>query len=274
MTAAWLLARFMAGVMTGFTLLHLVTVLVYKAEFSKWVGFFILDANRSTPALFVLGPAVALTGLIRTRPGPVAWLCGLLLLSILALNSTVAGLTLVALGGALFALRNTPRAQPVVFVGLALALFFLFPPDPDPPSLPSSTLRVLGQIRDETPPDALFVIPVGLSAFRHYTQRSAYVDFKLFSVAQPDQATLTRSRMEQVANPAPENRNARGWHAAQLWEEDQHSAATCARMKELLEETGAEYYLRRVAVGETPPECGLLPTPIQSETLALYGPSG
>ena len=79
---------------------------------------------------------------------------------------------------------------------------------------------MLKQIQVETPVDALFVIPVGLSAFRHYAQRSAYVDFKLFSVAQPAQAALTRARMEEIAEPKPAHRSAQGWVAAQLWEEN------------------------------------------------------
>ena len=163
--------------------------------------------------------------------------------------------------------------KPILGIGLATALVVFFPAKPFPPVVPEPSRQVLEYIRDETPRDALFVIPVGLSEFRVIARRSAYVDFKLFSVAQPDQAALTRARIDEVARPAPENRDAVGWPAAVLWGEDQRRDATCARMAEILNETGADYYLRLVAPEETPPVCDALPNPVISETLALYGPS-
>ena len=81
-------------------------------------------------------------------------------------------------------------------------LVLLFPPAPNPPEVPDETRLALERIRVETPADSLVVIPISLSAFRYYAKRSAYVDFKLFSVAQPDQAALTRKRIDEVTNPA------------------------------------------------------------------------
>jgi hypothetical protein len=238
------------------------------------VGFFILDANRSTPVLYALGPAFALAGLWRAPRGPAAWAAGCLLVAILVLNGAPGGLALVALSGVMIALGDRPWGLPAVAAGLAIALVALFPPAPAPPVLPEPTRAALDRIRAETPRDALFVIPVGLEEFRHHAQRSAYVDFKLFSVAQPDQAALTRERLAEVARPDPAHLAAVGWEGLGLWEEDQRRAATCEGMAEILAGTGADYYLRRVVPGEDPPDCPALPVTIRTATLALYGPPG
>ncbi|MBW4709216.1 hypothetical protein KX928_15600 [Roseobacter sp. YSTF-M11] len=266
-------ARFCAGMMLAFVALHLVTVVVYKFGLFEWVGFFILDANRSTPAVFVIGPALALAGMWRAPRSPMTWAAGIFLLCIVTINTEPAGFSLLALGLIMVRFHDVARLKPVVLIGLATALVVLFPPAPYSPKIAAATRVALERIRAETPPDALFVIPVSLSIFRHYAQRSAYVDFKLFSVAQPDQAALTRARIEQVARPAPEHRDKQGWPAARIWDTDQRRAATCSRMAETLAETGADYYLRRVVPDEVPPTCSDLPRTITTGTLALYGPS-
>ena len=267
-------ARVGAGVMAAFTILHLVTVIVYRGGIAEWVPLFILDANRSTPLLFALAPAFAVAGLWRTPWRPASWTVGLLLPAILVLNGTAGGTALVALSGVMVALRETSWARPAVLIALGVILALRFPPQAAPSAVPASTRTALDRIRTETPPDALFVIPVAMQEFRHYAQRSAYVDFKLFSVAQPDQAALTRARIDEVVRPDPAHRAAAGWKGMALWEEDQRRAATCEGMAEILRVAGADYYLRRIAPGETPPDCPALPVTIRTETLALYGPPG
>ena len=96
----------------------------------------------------------------------------------------------------------------------------------------------------------------------------------MVSVAQPDQAALTRERLALVARPEAAHLALAGWEGLLRWEEDQRRAATCDGMAEILNETGADYYLRRVAADETPPACPELPLAIRGETLALYGPRG
>ena len=265
------LGRFSAGVMVGFGLLHLVTVVVYKGGIAEWIGFFILDANRSTPALFVIGPALAIAGIWSRRQDRLVWIAALPLLAIMAFNTTLVGLIVVGLGLLLAALKNVPNVQTLYLVGSAAALVLLFPAPRQLPLLPEPTHQMFEHIRDNTTVDALFVIPVNLFTFRHFTQRSAYVDFKLFSVAQPDQAALTRARLDQVASPAPQDRNVQGWLAAQLWDQEQQRTATCATMAQTLAVTGADYYLRRVSPDEAAPNCPTLARPILTATMALYG---
>lgn len=263
--------RFAFGAITAFFFLHLVTVIVYKMRLSELTSFFILDANRSSPALFALAAAFAVAGLWKAKRDTAFFSTALLLAVILALNGTPGGIALVAMTGLIISLRKFAAVRGISTAALAGILMLTFPPAPIRQAVSAETHRVLDWIREETPPDALFVIPVGLFEFRQTTKRSAYVDFKLFSVAQPGQAALTRSRMEIVARPSPESRDVGGWEGAGLWEMDQLDAATCAGMAEILHESGADYYLRRVLETYPAPNCPDLESLIRSKTLALYG---
>ncbi len=264
---------FALGAMGGLAALHLVTVLVYKLGVSGWIGFFILDANRASPVAFVLGPTLALAGLWRGPRERFGRLTALILLVLLMLNAMPAGIAFAALGAVLLAAGEGDRARGARLLAAAAALFIWFPPPPGPPALPEETRKALERVRAETPQGALFVIPVGLSEFRHFAQRSVYVDFKLFSVAQPEQAALTRARLEEVARPAPDHRGMAGWAAARLWEEDQMQAADCGTMAATLRRTKSDYYVRRFEPGQAAPECPGLPRPISTRTLAVYGPA-
>ncbi len=267
------IGRFALGTMISFALLHMVTILIYKLSLSDWVPLFVLDANRSTPIMFAIAPALALVGLLRTPWSPLHWISGGLLGGVIALNFSVGGVLFLVLGILMWRLGDNARMKSLLTIGLVTALLLLFPAKPSVPPVPAETRQALEEIRDVTPRDALFVIPISLSEFRLIAQRSAYVDFKLFSVAQPEQAALTRERIDQIVDPSPENRDAAGWLAAIRWSEDQRRAATCTGMVDILQQTGADYFLRRVAQDEAPLDCAQLSRVVQSKTLVLYGPS-
>ncbi|KIT17043.1 DUF6798 domain-containing protein [Jannaschia aquimarina] len=264
--------RFAVGAMAALTALHLVTLIVYKWQITDWVGFFILDATRSSSLGFVLGPVFAIAAVHDRLREPVALAMVALLAALAVLNGVPAGMLLLALGIGMIFLDRVVRARQLLAIGLATSLVLLFPARPLPPPLPESSRIALERIRTETPVDALFVIPVSLMEFRHYAQRSAYVDFKLFSVAQPEQAALTRTRIDQVTRPAPDVETLEGWLGAQAWDEATRRAATCEYMEDILNEVGAEYYVRPLVAGEAAPQCDGLPSAIQTETLAIYGP--
>ncbi len=267
------LGRFVLGVMAGFGLLHLVTVVIYKFGLLQWIGFFILDANRATALLFILGPLFALAAMAQGASRELMVATGGLLLAILAFNGTIAAVIFLLLAALFWRFQALPRFDPVMGLALLGGLILFFPAKPAPSVVPDETRVVLRQIREETPRDALFVIPVGLSEFRIIAQRSAYVDFKLFSVAQPDQASLTRTRIDEIVAPSAALADVGGWEAAVLLSEEQRQEATCARMQEVLSQTGATYFLRSLAEAEPPPDCPALGLVMASETLALYGPS-
>jgi hypothetical protein len=265
-------ARFAIAGMAVFTALHLVSVGVYKLGLWEWLPFFILDANRSTPLLFVLGAGFAIAGCFQSGARPASFATGLLLTAILALNGTIASVIFLVVAACLWALGRVRWGLPVGAVALLAAALWLFPPTPFKSLLPDPTRQMFDRIRAETPPDALFVIPVSMMDFRHYTQRSVYVDFKLFSVAQSGQAALTRERIDQIVTPASEHADKTGWAGVRLWDEDQRKRADCEVMSGILASTGAEYYLRPRGPQETVPLCSGLPTAIETATLVLYGP--
>ena len=266
------LGRFGCGLMAAFTVLHAVTVVVYKLGVGETSGLFILDANRSTPLLYVLGPVLAVAGIWRDRLTPASLGAGAVLVAIMVVNGSVAGGAMLAVGVVALLLERIEWGPGAATVAACLAVPLVFPPAPVPPHVPAATRAVLAQIQAQTPQDALFVIPVGLSPFRHYAQRSAYVDFKLFSVAQPAQAALTRARIDQVLAPKPAHAGAVGWTAIGLWDEDQRQAGTCANMWATAQAAGADYYVRARAVGEVPPVCQGLEQLITGSTLVVYGP--
>ena len=268
------LSRFALGAATGLVLLHAVSLFVYKLGIGEWVPFFVLDANRSSTLAFVLGPTIALAALWRAPQILAKIVLGLLLVALAAVNGTVESFGLIGLGLMLLVLEARfdwgARAAAVVAIGL---LVILFPPRPEPPATHPDIRQLLERIREETPPDALFVIPIGLDAFRYFTQRSAYVDFKLFSVAQPDQAALTRRRIDLLVTPSPEEQELTGWPAVAAWGRAQRQEATCARMAEILAETEADFFLRITGPEEPRPDCTDLPVTIENDWLALYGPA-
>ncbi len=267
-----MIARFALGTMLAFLLLHAVTVVIYKLGFGQITPLFILDANRSSPLVFVLGPIFALAGIWHRGRSPASFATALLLVAIGIMNHTVAGLILVALGCLMLAVRHAPLVTPVSALAAILTAAILFPPAPGPRENSEEIISLLNRIRAETPEDALFVVPIQFAAFRHFAQRSVYVDFKMFSVAQPDQATLTRQRIEEISQPEGELRSLTGWPAAQSWDRAQHARADCETMRSVLKQTGSEYYVRLRTADSPAPDCANLPRDFENTLVAVYGP--
>lgn len=265
-------ARFALGVTLVFLGLHAVTVVVYKLGIGEGPALFILDANRSSSLIFVLGVTFALVGIWHRKIDALSIVTALLLAAILVLNSTFLGLSILAVGAALLVLDRVSWGPPIGIVLAAVGAALFFPPKPLPPDVPDETLALMDQIRAETPDDALFVVPVQFQAFRHFAQRSVYVDFKMFSVAQPDQAALTRSRIIEVTDPEEEWLSLTGWPAAKRWDQDQQARIDCAAMVSILQDAEAEYYLRLVERDAPVGDCPGLPRAMASDRLVLYGP--
>jgi hypothetical protein len=265
-------ARFATGMMIAFTLLHLVTCIVYKLGIAEWMPFFILDANRSSPLMFALGPLLAIAGVWRAGRMPMSMAAALVLVIILIVNGTEESLVLLAIGAALIALDKFRWGPIAGTTAIIVALTFQFPPTPKPPTVPAPVRDVLERIRAETEDDALFVIPVGLTEFRHYAHRSAFVNFHLFSVAQPDQALLTIRRIDLVLEPQAGIGPPAGWPAISYWDEERRKSADCETMARILNAADADYFLRQLASGEVAPECSDLALTIKGSSLALYGP--
>jgi hypothetical protein len=111
--------------------------------------------------------------------------------------------------------------------------------------------------------------------FRLFARRSVYVDFKLFSVAQPRHAWMTRTRIEQIARPDAETLAASGWEGIVLWDQAFIEAADCTGIARLIEETEADYLVRPAhdATGRLHPprDCGTgLPTVFANADYVVY----
>jgi hypothetical protein len=98
-------------------------------------------------------------------------------------------------------------------------------------------------IRSNTPVDALFIIPPAFQEFRTYARRSAYVDFKTVTPGDPRLVAVWRQRLERVAAPDRLAREARGWSGAVEWERTYAVRNTPRRIRSLLLETGADYFV-------------------------------
>ena len=92
-------------------------------------------------------------------------------------------------------------------------------------------------------PDALFIVPPSCEAFRFYTRRSVYVDFKAFPSSAPWLIPVWRRRLEEVALPDREALGQRGWLGISSWDRTYASRNTPSRIADLLETTGADYFV-------------------------------
>lgn len=96
----------------------------------------------------------------------------------------------------------------------------------------------------ETPADALFIIPPGMTDFRLFARRSIRAESGLFA-ADPRREWFAREWMVQISEPDAEALAARGWWAMTLWDRGYATAATCSGMVALLRATGADYFVRQ-----------------------------
>jgi hypothetical protein len=274
-----------AGLLCGLGALHGVTTLFYFATESQYLPFYILDATRSSPLLFALSATLfaaaieqrAIAGLTGAGWGsPVALvLTGAAGLTLLVLNTTpfgwffaLSGILLISSPG-----RAVPRAAlTVMLVGVfGLTAYHV----KLRPVIEPQRAELFDWAAGKTRPDALFIIPPGMHSFRLFAQRSVYVDFRLFPIAQPGLAWLARTRLEQIAGPDAKTRAAWGAKAPGLWGRAYLDATNCRGIARLMYETGANYLVRptRDAKGNRhpPPDCGAgLPKVFANAGYAVY----
>jgi hypothetical protein len=223
-----------------------VSFVVYGLGHLQWPPIYILDATRTTPLFFILASLLAMAALIARPDWPVGAAIVALAAAILVQNLSKTGAVALTLALPLaFGLLRGARGVLPLVAATAAILVIVLPKSDFPRPYSNDLAEGLGWIAAHTPQDALFIIPVGLQEFRELTRRSAYVDFKSFSVGQPAQAMMTRLRMEEVAQPGPAALALRGFPVVAEWEAAQHRAATCTGMADLMRRTGADYTVLR-----------------------------
>ncbi len=107
--------------------------------------------------------------------------------------------------------------------------------------------------RQDTPRDALFVVPPGFQAFRLHADRGAYVDFKTFPATTAPLIREWRRRLEEVAAPDRLALEARGWPGVVEWDRTYANRNTPQRIADLLSRTGSDYFIWDRKGLEAPP---------------------
>lgn len=223
---------------------------------------YLLALTRTSPLLLVLFCSVAVAGFdifLRTpdRDVPFHLLAGVALGLAIALalrlfvqwNAPAFGLlgfaSLLALRhgttrGAFF--RSTPLfVLTAVIASVAVAASLRN--DKIELTPPPEAAQLYAWSRRSTAPDALFIIPPGMEAFRWYAERSVYVDFKMFPPASIDAIATWRQRLEDVASPDRSALAMKGWQAARQFDRCYAARNTPARIESLLSRTGASFFV-------------------------------
>ena len=265
-----------AGLYLGLVLVFAASVLLYATESGKAFGHheliaYILDLTRSSPLLMAMAGvfvAVAVEKALTGEPGTgkggfwgvVTWVTTLVCVVFLVFlnmrrDSWTLGALLLSLVTALAYRRSVdPRIIAVAWLAAGGVAAFSFASNvglrAEPPP---GEAQLYSWVRSHTATSALFIIPPGLTEFRLRTKRSVYVDFKLMSVAQPDQVREWRRRLGLVAQPDGLALAARGWPAMQEWDRTYAARNTPARILSLLKATGADYFVFNEAGLNVPP---------------------
>ncbi len=275
--------RVALGMMAAGGVLFALAFAIYGFGLLQWPIFFMLDLNRTTPLFFTLACLFAASAIILgLRDGdlketPLALAPPAIGLTLFLANFTVAAVVTLIFGTWMMCAAHATRRPLALFIIATTAfVVIVLPVRHLELGYRPRVVEALTWVRENTPEDALFIIPVGLFEFRELSRRSAYVDFKTFSVAQPEHAAMTRNRMVEVAQPRPETLDHfGGFWAMTDWEADQHAAATCVGMMALMEQTGADYtVLRTMSRMSEPvviPECADLPVLVfRDDALAVF----
>jgi len=235
-----------------------------------WI--YALDLTRTTPLFWALSSVAVAAALPRPDEPLRLKVSGRLSDRTLGLSALLAGSYLLLINlrhgfwiYVLFSISlasyvgTRKRMRPVVPTVALLAVFlfatadFLRKADLRAPPEPGDGV-LFSWARAETPADALFIIPPGMQSFRLEAQRSAYVDFKSVPPSQPSLMREWRRRLEEVANPdANALEQGRGWPGIYLWDVAYAKRNPPERIRDLLERTGADYFVLDLLLSELPP---------------------
>ena len=213
---------------------------------------YLLHLSRTSPMLLVVGATLALAAaehrLIRS---PLWW--GLVLdVLILLLFPWSPAILLVLLLSALVALqqyRPDTRRWALSGVGIValVSLSWSVKRDQLEAAVAPPERALYTWVRSSTATWAMFIIPPGFQQFRTYTDRGAYVDFKLYPATTPGLIPEWRRRLEQIAAPDSAILTRRGWPAIPAWDSSYAKRNDPKRIARLLRETGVEYFVMDLA---------------------------
>ncbi len=229
---------------------------------------YLFHLSRTTPVLVVLASVLSVAALeamfetINLRTGfltslRIIFLAGLGFLLTVYVEWTGTLLALLVVSGLLIFFRRVDRAT--VFIIGALILLTV---------LGLGTLRdQAGKERTVLPEDRqlfdwvvastvledLFIVPPGFQEFRTYTNRGAFVDFKVFPASAPFLVPEWRRRLELVTAPDEMALRDRGWPAVHQLDRTYAQANRPRRIAQLLVQTDADYFVFDRRGEEIPP---------------------
>jgi hypothetical protein len=213
---------------------------------------YMLHLSRTSPLLLVSGAALALAA-VETRSGfpPLRWALAFVLLILLLFPWSSAVIWFVMLSGLALLHRYArgPRrlAQVALALVAALSLAQMVASDRLEAAVSPEEQAFYSWVRDSTPVEAMFIVPPGFQQFRTYTDRGAYVDFKLFASATPSRIPEWRRRLELIAAPDSATLARRGWAGMPAWDSSYARRNTPERIARLLGETGMDYFVLDLA---------------------------
>jgi hypothetical protein len=259
--------RGMVGLLAGHTLILVAAVIFYAILPPVSLIPFFLDLTRTSPiwlVLCVVLSAASVEVIVECRDSVDAHFLRLLALAILltlgltyvVLVRWFVGVLLAMLTGLIgwglaVTLKRQRLSATLYCISGITALLYSAVYDNREAELEPQVAELFGWAR-QTERDALFIIPLSFQEFRYYARRSVYVDFKCFEVL-PARTQLWRKRLEKVALPDSQGLEACGWPAMEYWDRTYANRNTPSRIADLLEATGADYFVWDAAALKIPP---------------------
>jgi hypothetical protein len=262
-------ARMLAGILLGHVILAATALLVHGpwaagGLFERSTLPFLLHLSRTSPLLLVVGAALALAA-VESGSGfrALRWALGFVLLILLLFPWSPAVVLFALLTGLAWLhqhLIGARRWTQVAFgLAAAVALGRVAASDRLEAVVPSEQRALYSWVRARTTLEAMFIVPPGFQEFRTYTDRGAYVDFKLFASATPSQIPEWRRRLELIAAPDSATVGRRGWPGLSAWDSSYARHNTPGRIAALLGETGMDYFVLDLAYASPADSAGAGP---------------
>lgn len=256
------------GLLAGLGLFQAAATLFRAALTAGFAPLYMLDATRSSPLYFALSATLFAAAAERqsarrlTADGwrslkPLA-AAGAIAVGLMVANALATGWLFLLAG--LLVIATPDRAVPRVALAATLVLIFVMAIPRFHLRAPAGAQRIamFEWASRETPADALFIIPPGMTDFRLFARRSIRAESGLFA-ADPRREWFARERMLQAAQPDPEALALQGWPAMERWDRTYAAAADCRGIARLLDATGTTYFVlpvRETDIGRSAPDCG------------------
>ena len=229
---------------------------------------YLFHLSRTTPVLVVLASVLSVAALeamfetINPRTGflpslRIIFLVGLGFLLFGYVAWTASLIALLVVSGLLIFFRRVDRANVFIIGALILLAVLQLGALQDQAGKELIVVPADQQLYDwvaaSTVLEDLFIVPPGFQEFRTYTNRGAFVDFKVFPASTPFLVPEWRRRLELVSAPDEIALRERGWPAVYQLDRTYAQANRPRRIAQLLVQTDADYFVFDKRGEEIPP---------------------